>query len=56
MEDELKPCPFCGATGRTLELSVAMGDHWVLCGHCHCNSGCYNSDEAVIRAWNQRVC
>lgn len=51
MED-LKPCPFCGATPNY--ASPIDGEYYIVCLGCGCKSDtCLTSDEAA-RIWNQR--
>ena len=39
-ENELKPCPFCGADGKTPEVVVDPANMWymVLCQSCGCRT------------------
>lgn len=52
--DKLKPCPFCG--GSDLRIIEA---HWiksaVICKQCGSASGCYDTEQQAIEAWNRRV-
>ncbi len=50
MENELKPCPFCGAKA---EVKSAMGEYWVLC-EFNC-TGMESSQDRAIAAWNRRA-
>src|SRR4051812_45887435 len=55
MNDDLKPCPFCGDP-EPQEASGADGeDHWVLCGACGGMSGVEGSAVAAAVTWNKRV-
>ena len=62
MNEELKPCPFCGGKA---EISVGRFDgkdtSFVLCTKCEARgeffvvSPKYASDEKAIEAWNRRA-
>lgn len=52
MENELKPCPFCGGTNLT--MVSCEGEHYAGCFTCHtCGPGGTSREEA-IEAWNRR--
>jgi len=53
MQDELKPCPFCGCQNLFLNLGVLR---YVSCPDCYAE-GPWNdeSEEEAITAWNTRV-
>lgn len=70
MKSELKPCPFCGASGRDLELNTTTRERagvwtWyqseVICRSCWARVGgrdTTDKEEAVdtaIAAWNSRI-
>lgn len=59
MEDELKPCPFCGGKAK---LQTTCEHHaWVECSACHARfpvMSCSTPGQAVIEAtkvWNRRI-
>lgn len=47
---ELKPCPFCGGNAY-----IGNGRTWVRCVECGAETGCYDTEEEAIEAWNRRV-
>ena len=61
MNEELKPCPFCGSKAKT-DLSD-FGSAMVYCGaedngvECPVNpeTGFHDSRESAIAAWNKRT-
>lgn len=65
MNDELKPCPFCGGEARTFEFSwhaSQFGGHmfekpyWqVICESCKAAIGDFDSKAEAIEAWNTRA-
>ncbi|MBR4016353.1 MAG: Lar family restriction alleviation protein [Oscillospiraceae bacterium] len=63
MQNELKPCPFCGAKS---ELCMEPWDfekrepakdakYVVECGECLSRTDTYNSEDEAIEAWNRRT-
>ena len=53
LNDELKPCPFCGKEPK-INQSEFSHRYWVACEDCCClNKVFYTKDEA-IKAWNSR--
>ena len=62
---ELKPCPFCGASGISVHLSREKGANdtkWQYQVVCNYNllgcgaSGCYSDDpKEAVKAWNRRA-
>ena len=53
MNEELKPCPFCGSAPEFLMISVRSG---VRCGTCNARGPFDEGDDEddVIDAWNLR--
>ena len=61
MSEELKPCPFCGASAR---VELRQDDNYnytvqVICNGCGCQTsiffGDYSSRQLSIEAWNRRA-
>lgn len=52
MNEELKPCPFCGSKNLCLN---GISLHWVRCNNCLAETGGQESDEKAIEQWNRRV-
>ena len=50
MDEQLLPCPHCGAAG---ELQKGMGEYWVSCSD-KCQAMRNKASEAV-GAWNARI-
>lgn len=60
MNEELKPCPFCGAEVEIIDLGTEPDDHYymVQCQNDKCNSAtCFGEvDEDCLRKkWNGRA-
>ena len=56
--EELKPCPFCGATAEINKYYPPFGRRirvTVRCTKCKCNSGEWGRQDKAIEAWNRRV-
>ena len=55
MENELKPCPFCGGEAVVIDNGCFVD---VSCKNFHCrgwaDSLMYKSKEEAIEAWNRR--
>lgn len=51
-ERDLKPCPFCG--NDKPKLMHNWGDAVIYCSQCDSSSGCYDTEEEAIEAWNRR--
>lgn len=52
MNEELKPCPFCGGTA-----SKVFDKKWaytVVCNRCAASTGLCWSEEQSIKMWNSR--
>ena len=62
MNDELKPCPFCGASGELQQIQFAYGPRnlgplhvHVHCPTCHAAIASYDTREEAIANWNRRA-
>ena len=69
LNEELKPCPFCGSRARIEERSKPDGYHhytvkFIQCTKCHAKTeericdgyyGKYCTDEEIADLWNRRV-
>ena len=59
MNEELKPCPFCGSKTlfpREVYLGKITGKRWyVWCKNCGAFGGSRNTKQESIDAWNRRV-
>jgi Lar family restriction alleviation protein len=50
--EELKPCPFCGSHAQT---DFIEGESYIIeCYACDARTGCQDSAEDAINAWNRR--
>ena len=54
MMNELKPCPFCGATNVSHWIGD-FGDHVVSCHVCFAQGSPTKTEEKAIAAWNRRT-
>ncbi len=54
MSEELKPCPFCGGTGRVEESQAGFGDYFMAdCSECEAILARNHNNKAdAIAAWN----
>lgn len=53
MDNELKPCPFCGCTDICIDSNGAKC--WAMCRKCHGRSWLFDSKEIAVAAWNRRT-
>ena len=52
-ENEIKPCPFCGATAK---IKCILGRYTVVCQGCNAEMRSdYTPIEILIDMWNKRV-
>jgi Lar family restriction alleviation protein len=57
MENELKPCPFCGCKAVDIVEDDNIYLHLryqVFCGRCGASSGRHHTKQKAIEAWNRR--
>ncbi len=65
MQNELKPCPFCGREVKirggpknwkpTFYDPDSGGDPYQICCECGCCFGFFDDAEELSNAWNRRV-
>lgn len=55
MNDELKPCPFCGGEAELLIVPNREAEWVVKCLNKCCNQFPRASKEEAINAWNRRA-
>lgn len=54
VNEELKPCPFCGMTSITIEDYQPMEDVHVVCKDCGAKVSFYGIRYTVADRWNMR--
>lgn len=60
MENELKPCPFCGGNAELHHEYAGSGYSYIQCNKCGIKSVMFikafdrSSDEHAINYWNRR--
>ena len=57
MNEELKPCPFCGGKAERKEGRMLLDsyNYWYIeCECCHTKSMGYRVPKEAIKAWNRR--
>ena len=58
MQNELKPCPFCGET-PTREFGNGIKKYWISCNNPKCRiqptTDAHTNKSVVTREWNRRV-
>ena len=58
MNEELKPCPFCGGNKVALTTFVSefcINTYQVICCDCNCCGAPKRSEEKAIETWNRRA-
>lgn len=55
MDQELKPCPFCGSTAELRDDGDEYYPYWVNCNECVGCTGECPTKELAIKAWNTRT-
>lgn len=53
MEDNLKPCPFCGGKAALIKGWCEL-DNYVMCLECRNRTKPFNTKETAIKKWNTR--
>jgi len=51
-DSTLKSCPFCGGEAKMAENDAYYAV--IECKKCHMQSGQWNNESGLIKAWNQR--
>ena len=55
MTEELKPCPFCGASAEMNKGTYDFKPYWVCCENGHGLGKRGDSPEEAAEAWNRRA-
>lgn len=55
MDDELKPCPFCGCTRILVDEDTIARHAYACCSKCHSTGPDMADRRVAIRAWNMRA-
>ena len=55
MDDELKPCPFCGAMARLEYIDLMYRIRCCDVFGCGANQGFFDTVEKAIAKWNRRA-
>lgn len=56
MENELKPCPFCGNKEVRLVDNISeLGYAWVSCPKCYTEGPTKDANKEAMEAWNSRA-
>lgn len=53
--EELKPCPFCGAKAKPRKSKALRDHHVVKCRSGHSDGFIYTDKDAAVAAWNARA-
>ena len=58
MENELKPCPFCGGDA-IIDYGMGINKYWVLCDNEKCGlrpmTDAYANKSVAKKVWNRRA-
>lgn len=56
-QDEIKPCPICGAKAKLIKLKTGAPEWYISCKRTTCieQKHLYKSRKSAIVAWNRRV-
>ena len=55
-DEELKPCPFCGATDAEVHDGLGCDEQYtVICFSCGCSASYCDEAAEAIAAWNRRA-
>lgn len=54
MNEELKPCPFCGGEAKLCKGWCEL-DNYVECSECDVRTKPENTKSGAIKVWNRRV-
>lgn len=52
LNNELKPCPFCG---HKASPNSNHGFYYITCHNCGIRTSDYRSKEKVLKVWNSRI-
>lgn len=57
MNEELKPCPFCGSKAFITRFEQGVDAYYVVCGNPECAAGIglEKPEAEAIAAWNARA-
>lgn len=51
-ECQILPCPFCAGQAKLMEC---MGEHWVHCTVCECDTRFFVNSGSAVEMWNRRA-
>ena len=54
MENELKPCPFCGSKYIGIIIPIEK-EYQVQCGDCYASASVEQTNKKAISVWNRRI-
>lgn len=55
MNEEHKPCPFCGDELAAMARYAETGTYWVMCRECKATGPVTHSESAAWAAWDRRA-